>query len=86
MLPGLGYSVGKVFEQLPLFDFWPRRYATSYQFVPGPGCPLPSPMPGDEDFRRCHEPVGDFPEVNLGWRRILTRITTAFGAGLAPIL
>ncbi len=86
VLPGLGYSVGKVFEQLPLFDFWPRRYATSYQFVPGPGCPLPSPMPGDEDFRRCHEPVGDFPEVNLGWRRILTRITTAFGAGLAPIL
>ena len=86
VLSGLGYSVGKVFEHLPLFDFWPRRYATSYQFVPGPGCPLPPPMPGDEDFRRCHEPVGDFPEVNLGWRRILTRITTAFGAGLAPIL
>src|SRR5690606_26641778 len=86
VLSGLGYSVGKVFEHMPLFDFWPRRYATSYQFVPGPDCPLPPPMPGDADFRQCHVPVGDFPEVNLGWRSILTRITTAFGAGLVPIL
>ena len=86
VLSGLGYSIGKAFEQLPLFDFWPRRYATSYPFMPGPECPLPPPMPGDEDFRRCHEPVGDFPEVNLGWRSILTRISTAFGAGLVPIL
>src|SRR5690606_18736496 len=86
VLSGLGYSIGKVFEHLPLFDFWPRRYATSYQFVPGPDCPLPPPMPGDADFRQCHVPVGDFPEVNLGWRSILTRITTAFGAGLVPIL
>ena len=86
VLSGLGYSVGKVFERMPLFDFWPRRYATSYQFVPGPDCPLPAPRPGEADFRQCHEPVGDFPEVNLGWRSILTRITTAFGAGLVPIL
>ena len=86
VLSGLGYSVGKAFEYMPLFDFWPRRYATSYQFVPGPECPGPAPMPAEADFRQCHAPVGDFPEVNLGWRSILTRISTAFGAGLVPIL
>lgn len=86
VLSGLGYSLNKVFESSPVFDFWPRRYATSYQFVPGPECPLPPPLPGDPGFRACHEPVGDFPEVNLGWRSIMTRITTAFGAGLVPIL
>ena len=86
VLSGLGYSINKVFEHLPILDFWPRRYGTSYQFVPGPGCSLPPPVPGDPDFRECHEPVGDFPEVNLGWRSIMTRITTAFGAGLVPIL
>ncbi|MCA0392619.1 MAG: phospholipase D family protein [Proteobacteria bacterium] len=82
---GLDYSIGKVSEHLPLFDLWPVRYATSYQFVPGPDCPRP-PSPFDPGFRACHEPVGDFPEVNLGFRRLLTRIFTAFGAGLAPIL
>jgi hypothetical protein len=30
--------------------------------------------------------VGDFPEVSLGLKPLLTRIFTAFGAGLAPIL
>jgi len=30
--------------------------------------------------------VGDFPEVQLGLKSLLTRIFTAFGAGLAPIL
>ena len=86
VLSGLGYSINKVFEHLPILDFWPRRYGTSYQFVPGPDCPLPPPRAGDADFRDCHVPVGDFPEVNLGWRSIMTRITTAFGAGLVPIL
>ncbi|MGY0560561.1 phospholipase D family protein [Luteimonas sp. A277] len=86
VLSGLGYSLNKAFESSPVFDFWPRRYATSYQFVPSAECPLPPPLPGDPGFRECHEPVGDFPEVNLGWRSIMTRITTAFGAGLVPIL
>jgi hypothetical protein len=45
--------------------------------------PLP---PGDARFRECYEPVGDFPEVSLGLKSLLTRIFTAFGAGLAPIL
>jgi hypothetical protein len=30
--------------------------------------------------------VGDFPEVNVGLKSLTTRIFTAFGAGLAPIL
>ena len=81
---GLEYSLSKISELLPLFDFWPVRYATSYEFKPGPDCPQPI-SPRDPEFRRCYEPVGDFPEV-APVIRPLTRIFTAFGAGLAPIL
>ena len=81
---GLEYSLAKVSELLPLFDFWPVRYATSYEFTPGPDCPKPI-SPRDPHFRRCYTPVGDFPEVAPAIRP-LTRIFTAFGAGLAPIL
>ncbi|MDQ2701627.1 MAG: phospholipase D family protein [Pseudomonadota bacterium] len=82
---GLEYSLAKISEKMPIFDLWPVRYAVSYEFVPGPGCPGPL-SPFDPRFRECHEPVGDFPEVALGFKSILTRIFTAFGAGLAPIL
>lgn len=82
---GLDYSLGKAFEYLPLFDVWPLRYATSYEFVPGPDCPAPLP-PDDPGFRACYRPVGDFPEVDFGLKGFTTRIFTAFGAGLAPIL
>jgi phosphatidylserine/phosphatidylglycerophosphate/cardiolipin synthase-like enzyme len=82
---GLEYSLGKISEHLPIFDLWPVRYATSYEFVPGPGCPAPMPR-HDPNFRLCHRPVGDFPEVDLGFKSLTTRIFTAFGAGLAPIL
>lgn len=81
---GLEYSLAKISEHLPLFDFWPVRYATSYEFKPGPDCPKPL-SPRDPAFRKCYEPVGDFPEVDM-LIRPLTRIFTAFGAGLAPIL
>ena len=82
---GLDYSLGKVSEQLPVFDLWPWKYATSYEFVPGPECPLPLPR-DDPRFRQCYRPVGPFPEVSLSLKGITTRIFTAFGAGLAPIL
>ncbi len=81
---GLEYSLAKVTEFLPMFDFWPVRYATSYEFKPGLDCPEPM-SPRNPEFRRCYEPVGDFPEVDA-LTRPLTRIFTAFGAGLAPIL
>jgi cardiolipin synthase C len=82
---GLEYSLGKISEHLPIFDLWPVSYATSYEFVPGPGCPSPLP-PDHANFRECYRAVGDFPEVNPGLKAISTRIFTAFGAGLAPIL
>ncbi|HEY5780935.1 MAG TPA: phospholipase D family protein [Lysobacter sp.] len=85
VLSGLDYSVGKMFEAMPVFDLWPVRYATSYEFVPGPACPAPL-LPSDPGFRACYRPVGDFPEVALGLKGLTTRIFTAFGAGLAPIL
>ncbi|HET6604870.1 MAG TPA: phospholipase D family protein [Xanthomonadaceae bacterium] len=85
MISGLNYSVGKLFEQLPLFDFWPWRYATSWEFRADiPDC---EPVPRDDArFEQCYEPVGDFPGVALDLKSIYTRILTAFGAGLAPVL
>jgi phosphatidylserine/phosphatidylglycerophosphate/cardiolipin synthase-like enzyme len=85
VLSGLDYSLAKVSEALPLFDLWPWRYATSYEFRPGPDCPAPVP-PNDPAFHRCYEPAGDFPEVNVGPKWLYTRLLTAFGAGLVPIL
>ena len=82
---GLEYSLAKMSERMPIFDLWPVRYATSYDFVPGPTCPQPLPL-GDPRFHDCYRAVGDFPEVNLGFKSVLTRIFTAFGAGLAPVL
>lgn len=67
---------------LPLFDFWPFRYATSFELKPG--CePLRT---NDPRFYECYEAVGDFPGVNLPLKSIYTRIVTAFGAGLVGIL
>ncbi|WP_447729352.1 phospholipase D family protein [Pseudoxanthomonas suwonensis] len=85
VLSGLNYSVGKVLEKSPVLDLWPWRYATSYEFQPGPDCPEPLPR-RDPRFHQCYVAVGDFPEVSLGPRSILTRMLTAFGAGLVPIL
>ncbi|MCC4601773.1 phospholipase D family protein [Xanthomonas melonis] len=85
LLSGLNYSVGKVSEALPVLDFWPWRYATNYEFQPGPGCPFPLKRQ-DPQFRQCYVAVGDFPEVNVGPKWLLVRMLTAFGAGLVPIL
>ena len=85
VLSGIDYQMAKVSERLPLFDLWPTRYATSFEFQPGPDCPTPLP-PDAPGFRECYVPVGDFPEVSIGFRSLLTRIFTAFGAGLVPIL
>ena len=85
VLSGLNYSVGKASEALPILDFWPWRYATDYEFKPGPDCPQPLPRQ-DPGFHRCYVAVGDFPEVNVGPKWLLVRMLTAFGAGLVPIL
>jgi len=85
ILPGIEYTLAKLSERMPVFDLWPVRYATSYDFEPGPDCPRPLP-PTDPGFRQCYRAVGDFPEVSIGFKSLLTRIFTAFGAGLAPIL
>ncbi|MFA5685284.1 MAG: phospholipase D family protein [Lysobacteraceae bacterium] len=82
ILSALNYQLAKATERLPLFDLWPWRYATSWEILPG-CAPLP---PDHPDFRDCYEPVGDFPEVEYPTKSIYTRILTAFGAGLAPIL
>ncbi len=79
---GLNYNLGKLSEKLPIFDVWPFPYATSYELKDG--C---EPVPfTDKKFTECYEQVGDFPEVNLTLKAIYTRMVTAFGAGLAPIL
>lgn len=85
VLSGLNYSMGKASEALPILDFWPWRYATDYEFVPGPECPAPL-LRQDPRFAQCYRAVGDFPEVNVGPKWLLVRMLTAFGAGLVPIL
>lgn len=82
---GLEFNLARISERLPIFDLWPVKYATSYEFMPGPGC-TPTPSPFAVDFRRCHTPVSDFPEVDLGLKWLGVRLFTAFGSGLAPIL
>jgi phosphatidylserine/phosphatidylglycerophosphate/cardiolipin synthase-like enzyme len=75
-------AISDLSTALPLFDFWPFRYATSFELKPG--CdPVP---PSDPRFRQCYEDVGDFPEVDLPMKTIYTRMVTAFGAGLVGIL
>ena len=67
---------------LPLFDFWPFRYATSYEL--NPGCqPLPQ---NDPRFYDCYTAVGDFPGIDMPLKSVYTRIVTAFGAGAVGIL
>ncbi|WP_245188138.1 phospholipase D-like domain-containing protein [Frateuria flava] len=82
VLTKLNQAIGDLSESLPLFDFWPYRYATSYQLKAG--C---APMqPGDPAFYSCYEPVGDFPDVALSPKLIYTRLITAFGSSASGIL
>jgi len=82
VLTEVNQTIGDVSERLPLFDFWPFRYATSYELKPG--CqPL---RINDPAFHSCYVPVGDFPDVALSPKLIYTRLLTAFGAGASSIL
>ncbi len=85
VFPGIEYNLARISEHMPIFDLWPIKYATSYEFEPGPGC-LSPPSPFAANFRACHKPVGDFPQVDLGLKWLGVRLFTAFGSGLAPIL
>ncbi|MEY2116912.1 MULTISPECIES: phospholipase D-like domain-containing protein [Rhodanobacter] len=82
MLTDINQAIGSFSESLPLFDLWPFRYATSYDLKPG--CqPLRAT---DPNFYACYEPVGDFPDVALSPKLIITRLITAFGVGAKGIL
>jgi len=82
LLSRVNEMLGDLSESLPLFDFWPYRYATSYALKEG--C---SPMrPSDPAFLSCYQPVGDFPDVALSPKLIYTRLITAFGGSASGIL
>jgi cardiolipin synthase C len=82
LLTKVNEALGDISERLPLFDFWPYRYATSYELKDG--C---SPMrPADPAFFSCYRPVGDFPDVALSPKLIYTRLITAFGSTASGIL
>lgn len=73
-------------EGLPVLDLWPSRYGTSYEFVPGPGCPAPVSYRAPQ-FKQCYRLVGDCPEVTvISLRWWLTRVLTAMGAVSMPFL
>lgn len=92
ILSGLDYSLGKLFEHLPLFDLWPFRYATSYELdarcrnADGEATAEATLGIADPARSRCWQAVGSFPEVDVPLKGLYTRLMTAFGAGLAPIL
>jgi putative cardiolipin synthase len=82
VLTDINEAIGAVSESLPLFDLWPFRYATSYDLKPG--C---QPMRAtDPDFYACYQPVGDFPDVAVSPKWIITRLVTAFGVGVNGVL
>jgi len=82
LLSDINNAIGSISEELPLFDLWPFRYATSYQLKPG--CkPL---RVGDPGFFACYQPVGDFPDVAVSPKMFYTLLITAFGAGVTGIL
>ncbi len=82
VLTDINQVIGNISERLPLFDLWPFRYATSYDLKPG--CqPLRAT---DPNFYACYEPVGDFPDVALSSKLIITRLVTAFGVGAKGVL
>lgn len=88
ILPRIEYHLARLSEHMPIFDLWPVKYATSYDYRVGPDCPATGQAqdPFDADFHRCNHPVGDFPEVDLGLKWLGVRLFTAFGSGLSPIL
>jgi putative cardiolipin synthase len=79
---GVNGTIERISETLPFFDLWPIRYATSFELKPE--CEPMSPFA--TGFHDCYVPVGDFPEVSLSLKDIYTRLITAFGVGLTPIL
>ena len=82
VLTDINQAIGSVSESLPFFDLWPFRYATSYELKPG--CqPLRATDPG---FFNCYVPVGDFPDVAISPKLIITRLITAFGGTAKGIL
>ncbi len=84
---GISNAIANFSEALPIFDLWPFRYASSFEFDPAGKHGECKPMrPGAADFYACYTDVGDFPEVNLPLKTIYTRIVTAFGAGLVSIM
>ncbi len=82
VLTEINQAIGTVSENLPFFDLWPFRYATSYDLKPG--CPPMRAM--NPRFYECYRPVGDFPDVALSPKLVITRLITAFGVGAKGVL
>ena len=78
----LNIGIARISENLPVFDLWPFKYATSWELQAG----CAPHAPGEDGFYACYKPVGDFPEVDASLKAIYTRMVTAFGSGLEPIL
>lgn len=82
LLGPISRVLGDISAALPIFDFWPFRYATDWEKKPD----CPPLRPSDPKFRQCYEDVGDFPDVELSAKAIYARIITAFGGGLSGIM
>lgn len=60
---------------LPVFDVWPFRYSTCYALKQG----MQPVSPRDPDFMDRYYDVGNFPDVNMSQKKLLTKLISAFG-------
>jgi len=85
LIPGID-TINKVIhefsENLPV-DFWPVRYATSFDLLEG-AKPVP---PGHPDFYENWRDAGSFPLLGLlGDKAIFTALFKTIGGALLPVL
>ena len=74
--------IGSISRALPIFDIWPFRYTTSYELKEGM-----EPVPfGHPDFYRNYKDLKAFPGINLSRRATQTRLITAMGGFITPII
>ena len=85
VLGQISQLLGDISDKLPLFDFWPFRYATSYDLKRDVNHCAPM-QPSNPDFSRCYKAVGDFPDVAISPKLMYTRLIIAFGAGVKGVL
>ena len=74
--------VGSISRALPIFDIWPFRYTSAFELKEDA-----EPVPIDDPrFYENYRDVGEMPGTSFGWKRIQTRLFSAFGGATTSIM